>query len=155
MTHRMGWVLALAALGMSGILKAEAASAWQVQTSFYTTHFSPDPRHTNQQNLLAVERHRGDGFLVGGATFRNSFSQRSHYVYLGHQFPFHDTPFHWKLTGGLLHGYRGEYRDKIPLNRFGVAPAIIPSAGITHRQFVGEVVLLGAAATMVTAGLRF
>ncbi len=64
--------------------------------------------------------------LAGGATFRNSFSQRSNYAYLGKRFDSDSYPVYLKLTGGLLQGYRGEYRDKIPLNRFGVAPAIIP-----------------------------
>jgi len=162
MTHRMSWALALS-LGRPGVAPAHKltkgwnteAGHWQAQTSLYTRHFSPDPEHNNRQDLIGLERHRGDGMLLGGATFRNSFSQRSTYLYLGRQFPLGVSPFHLKLTGGLLHGYRGEHWDKIPLNRYGVAPAILPSAGVTHGRFVGEVIMVGTAATMITAGVRF
>ena len=65
-----------------------------------------------------------------------------------------ESAFYMKLTGGLLEGYKGEYRDKIPLNRFGVAPAIIPSLGARYDRVSAEVVLLGAAAAMVTVGVR-
>ena len=35
----------------------------------------------------------------------------------------------FKLSGGLLYGYKGAYKDKIPFNDFGIAPAIIPALG--------------------------
>jgi len=60
-----------------------------------------------------------------------------------------------KVTGGLLQGYTGQYRDKIPLNRLGVAPAIIPSVGAHYGPVAAEVVLLGFNAAMLTAGVRF
>ena len=55
----------------------------------------------------------------------------------------------------LLEGYHGEYQDKIPLNRFGVAPVIIPSVGAYYGPVAAELVLLGFNAAMVTTGLRF
>lgn len=45
--------------------------------------------------------------LAGSATFRNSFSQRSNYAYLGKRFDSDSYPVYLKLTGGLLQGYRG------------------------------------------------
>ncbi len=86
--------------------------------------------------------------------FRNSFSQRSNYAYLGKRFDSDSYPVYLKLTGGLLQGYRGEYRDKIPLNRFGVAPAIIPSVGVRFGPLGSELVLLGNSAAMINLGLR-
>jgi hypothetical protein len=59
-----------------------------------------------------------------------------------------------KVTGGLLQGYRGQYKDKIPLNRFGVAPVIIPSVA-HYGPLAAELVFLGANAAMVTSGVRF
>ena len=53
-----------------------------------------------------------------------------------------------------MQGYRGEYRDKIPLNRFGVAPAIIPSVGVRLGPLGSELVLLGNSAAMINLGLR-
>ena len=49
----------------------------------------------------------------------------------------------------------GKYRDKIPLNRFGVAPVIIPSVGTHYGPVAAELVLLGFNAAMVTTGVRF
>lgn len=128
---------------------------WYVQTSVYTKHFSPDPEHNNNQDLIGLEYHDGSGWLVGGATFRNSFRQRSYYAYAGKRFESDTYPVYLKLTGGLLEGYHGEYRDKIPLNRFGVAPVIIPSVGAHYGPVAAELVLLGANAAMITTGLRF
>ena len=130
-------------------------TVWYVQTSVWTTHFSPDPEHNNRQDLIGVERQDGNDWLWGGAVFRNSFSQRSVYVYRGRQFDLADTPFYAKLTAGLLWGYRGEYRDKIPLNHLGVAPAILPSLGYRWNAIGAEVVLFGVAGTMVTVGYHF
>jgi hypothetical protein len=128
---------------------------WYAQTSLYTRHFSPDPQHNNNQDLINLERNEASGLVYGGATFRNSFSQRSYYVYAGKRFDIGDSPFYMKVTAGALQGYRGKYRDKIPLNRYGVAPAIIPSVGVHFGPVAGELVLLGFNAAMVTAGIRF
>ena len=128
---------------------------WYVQTSVYTKHFSPDPEHNNNQDLIGLEYHDGSGWLVGGATFRNSFRQRSYYAYFGKRFDSDNYPVYLKLTGGLLEGYHGDYQDKIPLNRFGVAPVIIPSVGVHYGPVAAELVLLGFNAAMITTGLRF
>lgn len=128
---------------------------WYAQTSVYTRHFAPDPEHNNKQDLIGLERNEASGLLYGGVTFRNSFRQRSYYAYVGKRYDMADYPVYAKLTGGLLHGYRGEYRDKIPLNRFGVAPVIIPSVGTHHGPVAAELVLLGFNAAMLTAGVRF
>lgn len=130
-------------------------SSWYLQTSVYTKHFSPDPKHNNRQDLIGLEYNNGARWLVGGATFLNSFDQRSYYAYGGKRFESDDYPVYLKLTGGLLQGYRGEYKNKIPLNRFGVAPVIIPSVGVHYGPVATELVLLGFNAAMITTGLRF
>ena len=128
---------------------------WYVQTSVYTRHFSPATQHNNNQDLIGLERNDASGWVFGGATFRNSFSQRSYYAYAGKRYDMADYPVYLKLTGGVIQGYRGEYRDKIPLNRFGVAPVIIPSVGTHYGPVAAELVLLGFNAAMVTTGVRF
>ncbi|MFJ7881938.1 sn-glycerol-3-phosphate transporter [Pseudomonas sp. NPDC096917] len=128
---------------------------WYLQTSVYTRHFSPDPDHNNNQDLIGIERNDGSGWLVGGATFRNSFRQRAYYAYAGKRFDSDTYPVYLKLTAGLLEGYHGKYQDKIPLNRFGVAPVIIPSVGTHYGPVAAELVLLGFNAAMITTGLRF
>ncbi|MFU5000209.1 palmitoyltransferase PagP [Pseudomonas paraeruginosa] len=145
-------------LSLLAVLAAPAWAAdgefWYLQTSVYTRHFNPDPEHNNHQDLLGLEYNRADGVLAGGATFRNSFRQRSNYAYLGKRFDSDSHPVYLKVTGGLLQGYRGEYRDKIPLNSFGVAPVIIPSVGMRFGALGSELVLLGNSAAMINVGLR-
>jgi hypothetical protein len=131
------------------------SGSWYLQTSVYTKHYSPAPEHNNNQDLIGLERDEASGWLFGAATFRNSFSQRSYYAYAGKRYENANYPVYIKLTGGLLEGYKGEYQDKIPLNRFGVAPVIIPSIGAHYGPVAAELVLLGFNAAMVTTGVRF
>ena len=128
---------------------------WYLQTSVYTRHFSPDSEHNNNQDLIGIERNEASGLVYGVATFRNSFSQRSFYTYAGKRFDSDTYPVYLKLTGGLLQGYLGEYKNKIPLNRFGIAPVIIPSVGAHYGPVAAELVLLGFNAAMITTGVRF
>ncbi|MFJ2366249.1 sn-glycerol-3-phosphate transporter [Pseudomonas sp. NPDC087697] len=128
---------------------------WYLQTSLYTKHYSPDPDHNDNQDLIGLERNDASGWLFGAATFRNSFSQRSYYAYAGKRYESANYPVYVKLTGGLLQGYSGEYKDKIPLNHFGVAPVIIPSLGAYYGPVAAELVLLGFNAAMITTGVRF
>ncbi|NWA04243.1 sn-glycerol-3-phosphate transporter [Pseudomonas gingeri] len=147
-------------LGSTGLAQAAQEAAqekgfWYAQTSLYTRHYSPDPEHNNRQDLIGLERHEASGWVYGAATFRNSFSQRSYYGYVGQRFDSSRYPLYAKVTGGLLQGYRGEYRDKIPLNRLGVAPVIIPSVGAHYGPLATELVFLGFNAAMITTGVRF
>jgi hypothetical protein len=128
---------------------------WYAQTSVYTKHYSPDPEHNNNQDLIGIERNQASGWVFGGATFRNSFRQRSNYAYAGKRYDSANYPVYLKVTGGLLQGYSGDYKDKIPLNRYGVAPVIIPSVGTHYGPLAAELVFLGANAAMVTTGVRF
>lgn len=128
---------------------------WNLQASIWTTHYSKNPEHNNNQDLLGLERHSKNSYLFGAATFRHSFGKRSSYIYSGKRFDFANTPFFSKVTIGLIHGYRGEYRDKIPFNRYKIAPAVIPSIGVKYKAFTAEAVMLGNSAAMVTLGLRF
>ncbi|WP_160286149.1 sn-glycerol-3-phosphate transporter [Pseudomonas knackmussii] len=127
---------------------------WYLQTSVITRHWHHDPDHNNHQDLIGLERNRADGWLVGGATFRNSFSQRANYVYAGKRYQFDDSPIYFKVTAGALQGYHGKYRDKIPLNHYGVAPAVIPSIGAQFGRFGAEFVVLGNSAGMINVGVR-
>jgi hypothetical protein len=145
-----------------------------IQASLWTTHFNNKPYHNNEQRLLGIER-LGENFitrplqgrlvmlesatpLAGFTTFRNSFSQRTRYAYAGFRQSLignQDAHMYFKVTGGLMHGYRGEYRDKIPLNQFGTAAVAVPSIGFQFQRFNAETVVFGVAGVMLNVGYSF
>ncbi|MDT3421741.1 hypothetical protein QF008_003507 [Pseudomonas protegens] len=155
--HRTLKAAAVALLMLGAAASAQADQQqdfWYVQTSVYTNHWSNDPDHNNHQDLIGLERNYADGELWGVSTFRNSFSQRSYYAYVGKAWENADWPVYAKLSGGLIQGYKGDYKDKIPLNHFGVAPVLIPAIGTHYGPVGAELVVLGAAAVMVNVGYR-
>lgn len=130
-----------------------------LQTSLYTRHFSPDPDHNNDQELIGIELHTPDRWLAGGARFINSHHQESFYLYAGREFPLwrpHEAfEVRAKLSAGLLHGYRGEHRDAVPFNRYGTSPAALPSIGARWGPVEADLILFGTAGMMVIGGIRF
>ena len=129
---------------------------WNVQFSVYTKHFDPEPEHNNDQNLFAAEAVFNNDWLAGAAVFDNSFGQSSQFVFVGKTWALSDSNrWYAKLVGGLLHGYKEPYDDKIPLNGLGIAPAIIPALGYRYRRVVVEANLAGLAAFAINVGIRF
>lgn len=140
-----------------GPVFAEEEARRLLQTSIYTRHFRPNPEHNNHQHLVNLEYQRPDQWIVGASAFDNSFGQATQYVYFGRLFrPLESAPsMHLKLTGGLIHGYSGQYRDKIPYNTRGVAPAIIPAIGLSGKHVSGEINFFGIAGVMVSMGVLY
>ena len=129
---------------------------WYIFTSLYTWHFDPEPDHVNNQKMLGLESQMKNNWVFGLAIFDNSFGQNSQYLYTGYKWDlFGSNLWYFKLTGGLLHGYKEPYDDKIPLNQLGVAPAIVPTLGFQYKFFVAEANLGGLAALTITAGIAF
>jgi hypothetical protein len=129
---------------------------WRFQTSLYTKHWSPDPEHVNNSKLLNLEFETKTKWVYGFAHFDNSFGQPSQYLYAGYSWNlFHKDWAYFKLTGGLLHGYKEPHEDKIPLNDLGVAPAIVPTFGLRYKRVFTELQILGNSAITVTAGFSF
>jgi len=132
---------------------------WYVQTALYTWHFHYDSNHKQSIALDTTyvfdERWLEGQWLVGLGLFTNSFGQFSQYLYGGLKWrPIADhQPFYVKLSAGVLHGYSGEYQDKIPFNSTGFAPAIVPSVGYCWVRYCAEAILLGANAMMFTVGM--
>lgn len=145
-----------------------------VQTSVATWHYNPEPYHNNNQRLINLEYYfapevrpykqnfgdwRDDVYwLAGGATFKNSYDQQSHYIYGGGRYDMPVSQFsniYVKLTAGFLHGYRGEFKNKIPLNNAGVAPVILPAVGWQYRRANVELVPFAAAGMMMNVGWVF
>ncbi len=152
-------------------LSAEFRSAWDApepwrtdrfyfQTSVATVHFSSDPKHDNHQKLIYGEWRLpsywlGGQWLVGASFFDNSFGQPSQFVFGGLLWrPVEKAPeFYVKLAAGVIHGYSGEFQNKIPFNSSGYAPGIVPGVGYCYRRFCGEMILFGTAGALWTVGL--
>jgi hypothetical protein len=140
----------------AGNAAAMEIAEWRFQTSLYTKHWSPDPEHVNNQKLLNIEFETTTRWIYGFAHFDNSFGQPSQYLYAGYRWPLFGTDWSYlKLTGGILHGYKEPYEDKIPLNDLGFAPAIIPTIGFRYKRVFTELQIAGTAAITVTAGFSF
>jgi hypothetical protein len=125
------------------------------ETSLYTHHFSYDPAHVDKQKLILAEWNITEQWLLGASFFDNSFGQPTEYVYGGWRYrPFEQLqPFYVKVSAGLTHGYKDQYRDKIPFNHSGIAPVVIPSVGYCFSRVCSELVLFGGAGMLVTLGV--
>jgi len=141
----------------------EAPEPWRtdrfsVQIATGTIHFSPDDAHQQSSGVdmeYRFNEHWLEGQWIGGlALFTNSFGQFSQYLYGGLQWrPVAEhQPFYLKLTAGVIHGYHGQYQDKIPFNSTGFAPGIVPGAGYCWNRYCAEFILLGFAALQFTIG---
>ena len=149
-------MLAAALLLGGGNAMAMEIAEWRFQTSLYTMHWSDDPDHVNDQKLLNIEFETSKRWIYGFAYFDNSFGQPSEYLYAGYSWPLYGKDWaYFKLTGGILHGYKEPYEDKIPLNGLDFAPAIIPTFGLRYKRVFTELQILGTAAITVTAGFSF
>lgn len=124
---------------------------WRVSVSPYTYHwnFSEDHREVY---AIALERQRADGWLAGASRFRNSFGQPSAYLYLGWRSGplWEQEQLFWQWSGGLLYGYRGRFKDKVPLNVNGFSPGALLSLGWhTSERSAVMVHALAAAGVML------
>ncbi|WP_157960467.1 sn-glycerol-3-phosphate transporter [Marinimicrobium alkaliphilum] len=148
-----GLVLLLASLPVG----ADTEPRWTLHTSLLTHHFHPQPYHTENQQLVALEYHLRPQQMrsVGGASFRNTFDQRSYYLYVSRRYNHPEWPVYARVTGGLLYGYRGDFRRRVPLNQGGFSPGIVPMVGVQVSRFQSELVLFGLAGVMVKVGISF
>lgn len=130
---------------------------WEATFSPYTLHWSKSDEHKNVV-LGSIDREVAGNRFCGLSFFSNSFGQASTYVYVGQRWnPIaSDDKLFLKVTAGVLYGYVGKYKNKVPLNHNGFSPAVIPSLGY---MFSGtdsaQVFLLGTAGIMVAYGHKF
>ncbi len=136
---------------------AEPAHRGEFTFSPYTLHWSRNPEHKHVVLLALDETLPGDRFC-GISVFSNSFGQPSVYVYGGQKFnAFLGIPALFvKLTAGILYGYVPPYEDKVPLNRNGFSPAIIPAIGYQLNAHDSvQIKILGNAGLMFSYGRSF
>lgn len=159
-----GACLAVVLTSLSPITQAandNALSGWTLGVAPYTFHFSdakkeydwePDSKKHSYVWLLNAEKQLNDNQVAGLALFSNSFGQFSQYGYYGWQLqPLDSTPqLFFKLTGGIIHGYKYPYHKKIPLNnKNGWGVTAIPAVGWqVNANWGGQINLLGKSALM-------
>ena len=134
-----------------------AEAKWELVVAPFTHHWHKDAEH-RRVVLLGLERIAPDGSAVGGALFSNSFGQASAYVYYGHEWNalLGTDSLYFKLSGGIIYGYRGRFKDKVPFNVGGFSPAIIPAIGwrLTPRDAI-QAAVLGRAGVTFSYNRRF
>ncbi len=130
---------------------------WDFTASAYTHHWSNSPEHKTVL-LVAADRQLADNRFCGMAVFTNSFGQPTAYPYFGKRWDgvLGSPNTFVKVTAGLLYGYKDQYKDKIPLNKYGIAPAIIPALGYRFtKDDSGQIMVLGTAGVLFAYGRSF
>ena len=147
--------LALAGLAWLGCAPAAAQSPvlglTEANFSPLTLHFSASNEHKNVL-LLGASRVQGDGTVISGAVFSNSFGQPCVAVQVGQRYlhPFGRDRWYWQWTAGPVYGYVAPYNHKVPLNYKGLSPVFIPSAGYQLTdKLSAQFTLLGNSALML------
>jgi hypothetical protein len=140
------------------VTAGSAEPRYEAFFSPYTHHWSHDEEHkpvvaASLSRLLPNDR------TCGISLFRNSFGQPSAYAFVGKSWP-GILPGYPKVyasvTAGILYGYVGKYKDKVPMNVGGFSPAIIPAIGYRYSpRGAVEVQILGTAALMFGATWRY
>jgi hypothetical protein len=107
----------------------------------FTHHFSKSSEHKYVW-LVGIEAEYPDQSIAGATYFSNSFGQPSTYIY-----PFgkiyknalnvQDLYFKW--SAGLIYGYLSPHQDKVPYNRNGFSPGMIPAIGIQKKNFSAQI----------------
>lgn len=105
------------------------ARSWSLIVAPYVYHWEHSPDHRDAFALaLEYQDSVVDDTLVGFSLFRNSFGQPSAYAYWGKRWNnlWGNPDLTLKLTGGVLYGYVGQFKDRVPLNYNGFSPCIVP-----------------------------
>ena len=141
--------------------KPSALSGWMFGYAPFDWHFSdakkendwePDQQKHAYVWLIQAEKELDERQVAGFAYFKNSFGQPSQYAYYGWRFrPFDSMPgLFFKLTGGVIHGYKFPYNKKIPFNnKHGWGLTAIPAVGYDfNKNWGGQINVLGNAGVM-------
>jgi len=169
-------LLSTAAAGLMASTTAHAGPSEHYCPSFLAVDGAPEPSHRGEFTfspythhwgysaehkpvvLVALDEQLPGNRFCGVSFFSNSFGQPSTYVYAGQQFNslLGNPNLFVKVTAGVLYGYVGKYKDKVPLNHDGFSPAIIPSIGYRFNEHDSvQVKVLGTAGLMFSYGRSF
>lgn len=130
---------------------------WRLAVSPFSHHWRYSEEHTNVY-ALGIERQYDDRWLLGGSLFQNSFGQPSSYVYIGKRVNevFGQPPLFFQWSVGVMYGYVGQYKSKVPLNVGGFSPGALVSLGWQfNREWSATVHALGDAGVMLQFAYDF
>lgn len=134
-----------------------SVGSWELTISPFAYHWTHSPEHRSVY-LVGIEHHQPDNWLWGAGFFSNSFGQPSACAYYGYRWNnlFDHPSLYAKLTVGVMYGYVGQYKNKVPLNYGGFSPLVIPALGyrITKQDSV-QIAPLGTAALLFTYNRSF
>lgn len=137
---------------------APEAPRYEAFFSPYTHHWSADSEH-EQVYAVSLSRLLPNNRYCGFSLFNNSFGQPSAYAFVGKSWPglwkAHPNVYA-SVSAGIVYGYVGQYKNKVPLNVGGFSPVIIPAIGYRlSPKSTLEIQLLGTAAIMFGTTWRF
>jgi hypothetical protein len=131
---------------------------FEVFVSPYTHHWTPSEEHKSVR-AVSVARLLPNTRFCGFSLFTNSFGQPSAYAFTGKYWPnpIESIPnLYVSLSGGVMYGYVGQFKNKVPLNVGGFSPVIIPAMGYRlNARTAVEMQILGTAAVMFGATWRY
>jgi hypothetical protein len=131
---------------------------YELFASPFTHHWSHSPEH-KPVRLLGLSKRLPNDRFCGISAFTNSFGQPSMYAYVGKTWPgvFERYPdVYLSVSAGIIYGYVGSYKNKVPLNVKGFSPGLIPAVGYRLTPHTSaEVQILGTAALMFGVSHRF
>lgn len=137
---------------------SQPALRYETFVSPYTFHWTPSEEH-RAVGAVTLSRLLPDDRFCGFSLFSNSFGQPSAYAFTGWSWPnlFQSHPrVYGTVSAGIVYGYVGKYKNKVPLNLGGFSPVIIPALGYRFSPKAAvEVQILGTAALMFGATWRF
>lgn len=146
---------------------AAGASAPGTPSTGYWGYVSPYTYHWSDENkskhkpvfALSISRQLPNERFCGFSLFRNSFGQPSAYAFTGWSWPhlLNSNPnVYATVSAGIVYGYVGEFKNKVPLNIGGFSPVIVPAIGYRLTPQLGvEMHILGTAAVMFGASWHF
>lgn len=125
-----------------------------LQVGPYVYHRIDNTGHNQWPRLIGLEYESSSHWLAGAASFRNSYYQDAAYFYGGKRW-FVDTVsehLYFKLSAGLVYGYRAPYENKLPVNHNGYGLGIVPALGLQYGRANVQIEFLGTIGLAITFG---
>jgi hypothetical protein len=151
------FVALLLLLGCSRLAPADVIGEGDrvmLQLGPYVYHRIDNTGHNQWPHLIGLEYETASHWLAGAAAFRNSYYQDAAYLYGGKRWFIDSVSDHlyFKLSAGLVYGYKEPYENKLPVNHHGYGLGIVPALGIQYGRANAQIEILGSIGLAFTFG---